>query len=60
MPVQQSDPKAAGVHSGFLPVDANATTVQTFDIPINDTTPMFIYCAQGPHCQLGMVMTINA
>ncbi|KUJ19214.1 uncharacterized protein LY89DRAFT_683138 [Mollisia scopiformis] len=61
MPVQQSDPNAAGIHSGFVPGgSANETTVQTFDMPINDTTPMFIYCAQGPHCQLGMVMTINA
>ncbi|KAF8856648.1 hypothetical protein BDZ45DRAFT_593926, partial [Acephala macrosclerotiorum] len=60
MPIQQSDPSAAGIHSGFVPVSANETTVQTFNMPINDTKPMFIYCAQGPHCQLGMVMTINA
>lgn len=60
MPIQQSDPNAAGIHSGFVAVSANETTVQTFDVPINDTKPMFIYCAQGPHCQLGMVMTINA
>lgn len=37
----------------------NATMVQTFNMPINDTKPTFIYCAQGPHCMLGMVMTIN-
>ncbi|KAN0095289.1 Cupredoxin [Hyaloscypha variabilis] len=59
-PVQASDPSAAGIHSGFVPVTAGASTVVTFDVPINDTKPMFIYCAQGPHCQLGMVMAINA
>jgi plastocyanin len=59
-PIQASDPTAAGIHSGFVPVTANAPTVMTFDVPINDTEPMFIYCAQGPHCQLGMVMAINA
>jgi plastocyanin len=59
-PIQESDPQAAGIHSGFIAATANATTVQTFDVPVNDTKPMFIYCAQGPHCQLGMVMTVNA
>lgn len=59
-PIQQSNPTAAGIHSGFIAVTANSTTVQTFDVPINDTKPLFIYCAQGPHCQLGMVMVVNA
>jgi plastocyanin len=58
-PIQASDPTAAGIHSGFVPVMAGAATVMTFDVPVNDTKPMFIYCAQGPHCQLGMVMTVN-
>jgi hypothetical protein len=31
-----------------------------YDVPINDTKPMFIYCAQGPHCQLGLVIAVNA
>jgi len=60
LPIQQSDPGAAGIHSGFIAVTGNDTTVQTFDVPVNDTKPMFIYCAQGPHCQLGMVMAVNA
>ncbi|KAH8672490.1 hypothetical protein BGZ60DRAFT_280107 [Tricladium varicosporioides] len=25
----------------------------------DDTTPMYMYCAQAQHCQQGMVMTIN-
>lgn len=60
MPIQQEDSSAAGIHSGFVPVAANSTTVDTFDMPINDRSPMYLYCAQGSHCQLGMVMTINA
>lgn len=60
MPIQASDASAAGIHSGFVPVGKNNTEVVTFDVPVNDTMPMYIYCAQGPHCQLGMVMTVNA
>ncbi|KAE9367873.1 hypothetical protein N431DRAFT_349719, partial [Stipitochalara longipes BDJ] len=59
-PIQASDASAAGIHSGFVPVSAGASTVMTFDVPVNDTKPLFIYCAQGPHCQLGMVMAVNA
>jgi hypothetical protein len=43
-----------------VPTTAGQATVPTFNMPINDTNPMFLYCAQGPHCQLGMVMAINA
>jgi len=43
-----------------VPVTAGGSTVTTFDVPVNDTKPIFIYCAQGPHCQLGMVMAVNA
>ncbi|KAM3071832.1 hypothetical protein ACMFMG_009689 [Clarireedia jacksonii] len=53
-------PIANAIHSGFVPVSANQTIVTTFDVPINDTKPIYMYCAQGKHCQEGMVMTINA
>jgi plastocyanin len=59
-PIQASDPAAGGIHSGFVPTTAGQATVPAFNMPINDTNPMFLYCAQGPHCQLGMVMAINA
>jgi plastocyanin len=49
----------AGVHSGFMPVAANAVNVPTYTIPITSTAPMWLYCAQGKHCQSGMVMVIN-
>ncbi|KAH8652288.1 Cupredoxin [Xylariales sp. PMI_506] len=50
---------AGAVHSGFVPYDNTTGTVGTFDLLINDTQPMFLYCAQGSHCQAGMVMAIN-
>ncbi|PQE22057.1 extracellular serine-rich protein [Rutstroemia sp. NJR-2017a BBW] len=53
-------PIADAIHSGFVPVGANQTMVTTFDVTINDTKPIYMYCAQGKHCQEGMVMTINA
>jgi plastocyanin len=55
-------PMQGGLHSGFIPFNAanNASgTVGTFDVPILNTDPMFLYCAQATHCQEGMVMTVN-
>lgn len=50
-----------GVHSGFVPVAASASEgmFPTYSIQINDTKPLWLYCAQGKHCQNGMVMVIN-
>lgn len=50
-----------GFHSGFLPVAASASQgmLPTYTIKVNNTNPLWIYCAQGPHCQRGMVMVIN-
>jgi len=48
-----------GVYSGFMPVEATASTTPTYTIMINATTPMWIYCSQGMHCQKGMTMVIN-
>ncbi|KAK4111093.1 Cupredoxin [Canariomyces notabilis] len=50
-----------GFHSGFLPVAASAAMgmVPTYTIQINNTNPLWLYCAQGRHCEQGMVMVIN-
>jgi len=48
-----------GVFSGFMPVTAGATTVPTYTILVNNTTPMWFYCSQAKHCQSGMVMVVN-
>lgn len=51
---------AGGLHSGFIPFDGGAGgTVGTFDVPVLDDKPMFLYCAQAQHCQQGMVMLVN-
>ncbi|MCJ1234566.1 hypothetical protein MMC14_002527 [Varicellaria rhodocarpa] len=46
------------IFSGFMPV-ANGTSSQVFTITINTTTPLWLYCSQGKHCQNGMAMVIN-
>lgn len=55
--------KGGGFFSAFVP-DTSATIESdtTFQIPINDTKPIWVYCAQttGNHCQSGMVSAINA
>jgi plastocyanin len=56
-PLQEMVPTA--IHSGFIPGIANGTEVPTFDVPVISSQTMWIYCAQGPHCQLGMVMVVN-
>jgi hypothetical protein len=42
-----------------MPVEANATTVPTFTITVNGTSPEWFYCGQAKHCQSGMVFAIN-
>lgn len=63
VPMNQANPQAqtVGIFSGYVPVDASASMGQrpVFTVMINDTTPMWLYCQQGPHCQRGMAMVIN-
>ncbi|KAF7856122.1 hypothetical protein EAF04_010075 [Stromatinia cepivora] len=54
------EPIANAINSGFVPTKANQSMITTFTMTINSTAPMFMYCAQGKHCQKGMVLTINA
>lgn len=50
-----------GVNSGFIPFDGGASgMVGTFNVPVMNSQPMFLYCAQAMHCQQGMVMAVNA
>jgi plastocyanin len=49
---------SSGFYSGFIDSESGAAKT-TFTITINDTTPIWIYCSQVDHCQLGMVMVIN-
>ncbi|KAL8365510.1 hypothetical protein RB595_004363 [Gaeumannomyces hyphopodioides] len=49
-PINNFVKNVTGVHSGYVPV---------YTIMINNTNPMWLYCAQAKHCQNGMVMVIN-
>ncbi|KAI0318419.1 Cupredoxin [Amylostereum chailletii] len=49
-----------GFNSGFMPVADNATTFPTYTIQVNDTAPIWVYCAQANHCGSGMVFSVNA
>jgi len=53
-------PLADGFFSTFVPTTAESN--KTFTILVNDTKPIWIYCAQTTlsHCQSGMVAAINA
>ncbi|KAG6832459.1 hypothetical protein H0H92_001505 [Tricholoma furcatifolium] len=48
-----------------MPVNANQTSnLPTFTITVNDTSPIWVYCAQGSqtpasHCGQGMVFAVN-
>jgi len=53
-------PLAGGVDSKFMPVAAAATQFPVYSFRINEVVPLWFYCAQGAHCQAGMVMAINA
>ncbi|KAF9030822.1 hypothetical protein BDZ89DRAFT_646131 [Hymenopellis radicata] len=45
-----------GIDSGFAPVAANATSLPQWSITVdNATTPLWFFCAQTQHCQMGMV-----
>lgn len=58
-------PLAGGISSGFMPVPVNQTdNLPTFTVAVKDTTPIWVYCAQGArtpasHCGQGMVFAIN-
>ncbi|KAB8302973.1 hypothetical protein EYC80_006284 [Monilinia laxa] len=54
------EPIANAINSGFVPTAANQSMVTTFTMTVNSTALMFMYCAQGKHCQAEMVLTINA
>ncbi|KAI1807086.1 hypothetical protein F4811DRAFT_550316 [Daldinia bambusicola] len=52
-------PLKDGIHSGHIPFKDGQTTVGTFNMPVTNADALFLYCATGPHCQLGQVMVVN-
>ncbi|KAE9375898.1 Cupredoxin [Stipitochalara longipes BDJ] len=51
-------PLAGGLFSTFQPT-ANISS-KVFVVTVTDTSPIWLYCGQGNHCQKGMVAAINA
>jgi hypothetical protein len=61
IPISMVNTSVVGFHSGFFPTQqaAGQSMVLAWNLLINDTRPMWLYCAQGRHCQSGMGMVIN-
>jgi len=52
--------KEGGLDSGYIPVADAATEFPTWKVVVNDTTPLWFFCAQGTHCSAGgMVFAVN-
>jgi plastocyanin len=49
-----------GFDSGYQPVAAGATDFPTWSLTINDTSPIWAFCAQANHCGAGMVFAVNS
>jgi plastocyanin len=47
-----------GFDSGFMPGNADGSV--TFDVTVNDTSPIWVYCRQTGHCGQGMVFAVNS
>ncbi|KIW70065.1 hypothetical protein PV04_02375 [Phialophora macrospora] len=54
-----TSPTRPGLRSGFVPVTGMEPFTPVFNVLINDTKPIWIFCGQTNHCQKGMAMVIN-
>ncbi|ETI19681.1 hypothetical protein G647_08694 [Cladophialophora carrionii CBS 160.54] len=54
-----TSPTRPGLKSGFVPVTGMEPFTPVYNVLINDTKPIWIYCGQTNHCQKGMAMVIN-
>jgi plastocyanin len=52
-------PKAEGFNSGFDFATTSGESENEFVVKVEDTTPIWFYCAQANHCEQGMVGVIN-
>lgn len=51
--------KADGIKSGFRANPDSIPGIELFEYTVPDAEPKWFYCAQGQHCQAGMVFAIN-
>ncbi|KAI0154278.1 Cupredoxin [Xylariaceae sp. FL1272] len=60
-PITLHNASAAGMFSGYMDVAAGESTGMSpvYTMMISATTPVWLYCSQGKHCQAGMTMVIN-
>lgn len=59
VPINTVQPEVMGFFSGFMPVSPDAKTNPVFTVQVKDQSPMWFYCSQGKHCQMGMGGVIN-
>ncbi|KAF8623521.1 hypothetical protein AX15_006298 [Amanita polypyramis BW_CC] len=53
---------SSAIDSGFQPVSSASASSPTFRVTVNDTKPLWFYCAQtlpANHCRAGMVFAVN-
>ena len=48
-----------GLKSGFVPVTGQEPFTPVYNVLVNDTKPIWIFCGQTNHCAKGMAMVIN-
>ncbi|KAI1269883.1 hypothetical protein F5Y18DRAFT_112516 [Xylariaceae sp. FL1019] len=60
-PIALHNTSAVGMFSGYMDVAAGESTGMNpvYTMMISATTPIWLYCSQGKHCQAGMTMVIN-
>ncbi|KAI0432849.1 Cupredoxin [Xylaria sp. FL1042] len=60
-PIQAHNASAKGMFSGYMDVAASASTgmIPVYTMEVTSATPIWLYCSQGKHCEMGMVMVVN-
>ena len=48
------------IYSGDFEVEGEGPSDKTFTVQVNNTDPIWIYCAEETHCENGMAMVVNA
>ncbi|KAK0483921.1 Cupredoxin [Armillaria novae-zelandiae] len=49
----------SGIDSGFVPIASNSTQFGQWSFTVDNTTPLWFFCAQTGHCEAGMVFAVN-
>jgi plastocyanin len=55
---QPCQPSPGGFYSGYIDPDQGESKT-TFEVKVNSTDPLWIYCGAPAHCEAGMVGVIN-